>query len=933
MGTEPPSGKKPGGQPGNQNAAKDGAGGDAYTAAFNEHKALTKQLAELEDAMQSVEDGDPELDKLDAKYNALWAQAKAAKAKLEAASPKLDKKHVSAVKAVYPNASSDDHSDVTEDGSPKFVIMEDSEESDGVIGSGPTEAHAWADAFARLNGGGPGGGSSKPTPTPDPTGTDEPTGKKFNSPSGLPQAEHNRIREELKAKAATAKTALQLHMMQHGMEAMVEGGKHYHRSLELSAAAKEADRLLYRHDNPEKDMSDKEYKDVGEKIGGARKDTWRAIEDGSSSFNTIDWDALEQEPEQAARVITRNNLLAHSTPEAMRESGMPANVAYLAHQMLMTIGQKPELDSHLARKVFAKAIDRVQRAVMHARSVDDLNEVRREIRAEMHGFHMEPDEKARHDELQAKYQAIANREKAAEEVAKPLYSAWKEAESALGEVKYNRRIKDEAKRAELMKPLQAAVDAAHAAWWPKQEIVNGIRDERRQVSQEIYRERDVLEARDRANPESWHNAYKMLGSRFDTMLKGGGAVWETHYPKAKRGAADDWAWHEKSGEAKPKGERKAKERTLPEWERYSPETDERTGGRAIGKVKPEELADRFGFRAVEYGNYVSQDEAAHHTTKAAEAFQDMADALGLDPKQISYGGRLAMAFGARGKGRALAHYEGDKKVINITKEGGGGSLAHEWGHFFDNILAQVSHDGQGGHTSYLSKKEHGPAIDPGVKSAMEELIKAMHEGNHTPTVRQEPTDSKFYPNRHLDQLLESHGNDPQKVMDAAIAGTNGASVGGLRDPKQRKKWAEYLANKTGQAVSFPKGGQGSSEFFAIAAEMGEYWKRPHELFARAWESYVQDKCEAKGIRNSYLVSGTSEDSNWRHSGSRKASSFVYPQGEERAKCNAAFDKLIEAVKASGMLEKALQLADAADALELAPVRLRRDPMSGAVIGW
>jgi hypothetical protein len=49
-----------------------------------------------------------------------------------------------------------------------------------------------------------------------------------------------------------------------------------------------------------------------------------------------------------------------------------------------------------------------------------------------------------------------------------------------------------------------------------------------------------------------------------------------------------------------------------------------------------------------------------------------------------------MAFGARGKARALAHYEPANKVINMTKYGGAGSLAHEWGHALDNIMQQYS---------------------------------------------------------------------------------------------------------------------------------------------------------------------------------------------------------------------------------------------------
>ena len=57
-------------------------------------------------------------------------------------------------------------------------------------------------------------------------------------------------------------------------------------------------------------------------------------------------------------------------------------------------------------------------------------------------------------------------------------------------------------------------------------------------------------------------------------------------------------------------------------------------------------------------------------------------------KDISLGGGLAIAFGARGRGNAMAHYELDKNVINMTKKRGAGSLAHEWGHAMDAYIAE-----------------------------------------------------------------------------------------------------------------------------------------------------------------------------------------------------------------------------------------------------
>ena len=117
---------------------------------------------------------------------------------------------------------------------------------------------------------------------------------------------------------------------------------------------------------------------------------------------------------------------------------------------------------------------------------------------------------------------------------------------------------------------------------------------------------------------------------------------------------------------------------------------ERVGGPKVDastvKASTEYLKNNFGLRGVQHGNSVTDEERAHHQQKAAEAFADLADILGLPEEAISMGGKLGIAFGARGTAGTLAHYEPGSKVINLTRTGGVGSLAHEWGHFFDHQL-------------------------------------------------------------------------------------------------------------------------------------------------------------------------------------------------------------------------------------------------------
>ncbi|MCQ2219991.1 MAG: LPD5 domain-containing protein [Prevotella sp.] len=116
-------------------------------------------------------------------------------------------------------------------------------------------------------------------------------------------------------------------------------------------------------------------------------------------------------------------------------------------------------------------------------------------------------------------------------------------------------------------------------------------------------------------------------------------------------------------------------------------------GTRIGKdyrngkdVSAEDFMKEFGFRGVEFGNWATQKERQDHLNACYDALMDLADLIGISPKAISLGGKLAMAFGSRGHSSALAHYEPAKHVINLTKEHGAGCVAHEWFHAIDNYF-------------------------------------------------------------------------------------------------------------------------------------------------------------------------------------------------------------------------------------------------------
>jgi len=181
----------------------------------------------------------------------------------------------------------------------------------------------------------------------------------------------------------------------------------------------------------------------------------------------------------------------------------------------------------------------------------------------------------------------------------------------------------------------------------------------------------------------------------------------------------------------------------------------RTGGQSLGvddtpAGSTTVLANRIGMRGLQFGNSVTDDERSHHLRKTAEALVDLADVTGLPDRAISLDGQLGLAFGARGKGRASAHYEPGNKVINITRKNGVGTLAHEWGHALDNYIGEKSARLSGFMSEARSPRVYGRddlsdmSNDP-VWKAMDGVRKAIDATGFHDQVRQGLREARIKP--------------------------------------------------------------------------------------------------------------------------------------------------------------------------------------------
>ncbi|EIX4823807.1 hypothetical protein MG369_005074, partial [Escherichia coli] len=73
---------------------------------------------------------------------------------------------------------------------------------------------------------------------------------------------------------------------------------------------------------------------------------------------------------------------------------------------------------------------------------------------------------------------------------------------------------------------------------------------------------------------------------------------------------------------------------------------DRTGPeRRKGDVSPEQFSDAFGFRGVQFGNYVEGPRRQADLNRAYDSLHDLADVLNVPTKALSLNGRLGLAFG------------------------------------------------------------------------------------------------------------------------------------------------------------------------------------------------------------------------------------------------------------------------------------------------
>ncbi len=319
----------------------------------------------------------------------------------------------------------------------------------------------------------------------------------------------------------------------------------------------------------------------------------------------------------------------------------------------------------------------------------------------------------------------------------------------------------------------------------------------------------------------------------------------------------------------------------------------RKNGRKVedNEIATESIVEDFGFGSVQLGHYVTDSEAKEHVRYFLASMKDLEDILDIDIAAVHKIGGLSISFGARGRGSALAHYEPSRSIINLAKRRGDGSVAHEWAHFLDHLLGRDIQN-------YSLK--NWSAVDVQDSDYYPESIKGSGELgaavsniiNYFKNYRFADVKKEFKPSKgswYYPRIKEAYNNPRQGLtpLESAIEASKRGHY--------KSNVYNYIARLEGEPIEVRVKSRGS-QFYADAADLGNYWKKGHELFARAFEAYVVDMAKSKGMWNNYLVgeNDTENESDYELKWfSKESLSKAYPQGQEREEINKLFDELFD----------------------------------------
>nr|WP_321411183.1 LPD1 domain-containing protein [uncultured Carboxylicivirga sp.] len=588
-------------------------------------------------------------------------------------------------------------------------------------------------------------------------------------------------------------------------------------------------------DEVEKALQDKQknrqFKDAGKRVHGSRKE--QAMY--SKLISSSDLNSIEQDEATAIELIKKDKVFPKVDAQFEKENGTDAGCAYLKIKIRQAYPATPYQNSKQAREQYVKMAEAIQTILSEAIVIEDLKKIftiatNGEI-IEKTDFGMIFGKQLRNIVFvlygysngvgAAKKILIEARQYSgvSKETAAPLFNNLKEY--------YDN----------LTKRQQKCIDSA-------KQILSAS-DLKRHKSDDLTFRGGMLNSA--KSIEEYVKYVTSVCTRFINDYQREFNTKKEQFPYKE--FKPDWSW------ADTKKTTKARSNAKPTLEAIPLSYIKRTGGLLIEEADEQTVIKNLHFKSLTLGNYVKDTEAREHIRHFVAAIVDLCEVLDIN---LSMNENLAIGFGAFGRGgKAMATYYPTRQLINLTKRNGDGSVAHEWGHFFDHFINSFE----------LSKL-------PLRSENYNELILEKFGSKRKYLTSPKSSLRADYFKSFVAYIIEK--SIPESPFHKSMAGL----IAMLRFGYNHLD--DSLVSFT-QPNSHEKKPTDSYLYYHSKLQ-GSYWSNIAEMFARSFECYVYDKLKEQGRVNNYLVSGG-------------LFSFpVYPQGKERECINKCFDHLIDAMK-------------------------------------
>lgn len=651
-----------------------------------------------------------------------------------------------------------------------------------------------------------------------------------------------------------------------------------------------------------------EIQDFGEKIGGAKKDLWK--ERGLS----VD-DLSYMNDAERIQLIKKDNIWKKPNYQEMVESGLPVRVAYFIKTIRDATPTKPIIllrnsDIELKQKEYIDFVSKLRDYVMNLKQEDDIltfyekflsNYIIRDKSS--YYVRVSPEVSSAVDNKLLQASQISNFYNMDKEIRKKQF-CYTDDEKVLSNfdifvydndnvkltIDYNNRTVIEVKEGLGKRFIYPKEDFADILTWKENTIF--IMD---------LTTRNII----KNNLENIDAAEKFILENYKQQS------------------------NEKTNNSKNR-----KKKFIPEQLKYI--TRDGEDYRNNRNITGEDMLKTFQFKGGEFGNWLNENDRQQSLNYGYDALLDLSKALSISPTDISLDGKLSIAFGSRGSGDALAHYEPTREVINLTKMRGAGSLAHEWGHALDDIIGK-----QLGYSGFLTNNfRYSDSTSETIKNVVdamkyktvcnEETMKKQNEEYLKRVTRMKNLVNSFFPSEHLNEkqtelkdiliqnLIHNAETASNNFLEYFTKGTGNKDIDDLsnlrketvgrviskEDRKQIAQLQNYVCSSKKQIgkeqrveTDFYKN---SIKFDEIYAKSGhDYWSTTIEMFARSFACYVSDKL---GYKSDYLCGhanlaiGSIQNKN-----NEPEVIKAFPEGKERQLINEKIDKLIDFLKEKNIL--------------------------------